>query len=111
MMPYLIMAMLGLFPLTISGGLFLAGVISIPVALFEVSRFNGDYYALFNTLWLLSLFAGISLWLQTGQLLMLMKLYRESTVDPLTELINRRVLLRQASQEQKNRLRIHSHFL
>ena len=101
MMPYLIMAMLGLFPLTISGGLFLAGVISIPVALFEVSRFNGDYYALFNTLWLLSLFAGISLWLQTGQLLMLLKLYRESTVDPLTELINRRVLLRQASQEQK----------
>lgn len=101
MMPYLIMAMLGLFPLTVSGGLFLASVIFIPVALFEASRFNGDYYALFNALWLLSLFAGISLWLQTGQLLMLLKLYRESTVDPLTELINRRVLLRQASQEQK----------
>lgn len=101
MMPYLIMAMLGLFPLTISGGLFLVGVIFIPIALFEANQFNGDYYALFNKFWLFSLFSGISLWLQTGQLLMLMKLYRESTVDPLTELINRRVLLRQARQEQK----------
>ena len=102
MMPYLIVAMAGLFPLTIVGGLFLVATIFVPLALFEIDQFNGNYLQLFNKFWLLSSFAGISLWLQGGQLTMLLKLYRESTVDPLTGLINRRVLIRQAHLEQQH---------
>ncbi len=45
------------------------------------------------------MFAGVTLWLQTGQLVMLMKLYRESTLDPLTGLINRRVLMKRLEKE------------
>ena len=100
MMPYLIVVMAGLFPLTIVGGLLLTATILLPLALFEIDQFNGNYLQLFDKFWLLSLFAGISLWMQSGQLSMLMELYRESTVDPLTGLINRRVLLRQAHLEQ-----------
>ena len=102
MMPYLIVVMAGLFPLTIVGGLLLTATILLPLALFEIDQFNGNYLQLFDKFWLLSLFAGISLWMQSGQLSMLMELYRESTVDPLTGLINRRVLLRQAHLEQQH---------
>lgn len=94
MMPYLILAMIGLFPLTIRGGLILISLIFIPFMLVQVHFFQGDYWQMFNAVWLFILFAGISLWLQIAQLSMLMNLYRESTIDPLTKLINRRVMLR-----------------
>jgi diguanylate cyclase (GGDEF)-like protein len=98
MMPFLIIAMLGLFPLTISGGIMLLATIFFPVLILEMSQASSSYLEIIDKLWLLILFGGVSLWLQTGQLVMLMKLYRESTVDPLTGLINRRVLMRQIEQ-------------
>jgi diguanylate cyclase (GGDEF)-like protein len=96
MMPFFILAMLGLFPLTISGGLFVIVCMFTPFVFYNLVIVNQPFWLFFNEVWLFILFAGISLWLQLGQLSMLMKLYRESTVDPLTKLINRRVLLRLA---------------
>jgi len=104
MMPYLIIAMLGLFPVTILGGLILITIVFIPFAAFELTQVQDSLWPTFNAFWLFSLFGGISLWLQTSQLSMLMKLYRESTVDPLTKLINRRVLMRMAEKEQQQSL-------
>lgn len=101
MMPYLIVAMLGLFPLTLLGGLVVITMVFLPFISFEIMQLQSNIWPLVNAAWLFSLFAGISLWLQTSQLSMLMKLYRESTVDPLTKLINRRVLMRVAEKEQK----------
>ncbi len=95
--PYLIIAMLGLFPLTVSGGVALLSVISLPLAMLEYIQYSGNYTAVIDKLWLFVLFGGICLWLQSGQMVMLMKLYRESTVDSLTGLINRRVLMRQVT--------------
>lgn len=97
MMPYLIVAMLGLFPLTILSGMVLLTVIAGPLLVFEYMQSAGNYVGFIDKFWLLMLFGGISLWLQSGQLVMLMKLYRESTIDPLTGLINRRVLMRQVA--------------
>lgn len=97
MMPYLIVAMLGLYPLTIRGGVTLLTFIAIPLFIFEYLHRSTNFISLIDQMWLLMLFGGIALWLQTGQLLMLMKLYRESTIDPLTGLINRRVLMRQVT--------------
>jgi diguanylate cyclase (GGDEF)-like protein len=99
MMPYFILAMLGLFPLTISGGIFVVFCVFTPFVIYKLVLINQPYWLFCNDVWLFMLFAGISLWIQVGQLSMLMKLYRESTIDPLTKLINRRVLLRMA---QKN---------
>lgn len=93
--PFLTIAMLGLFPLTIIGGITLLSVISIPLVILEYIQYTGNYTAVIDKVWLLGLFGGISLWLQSGQMVMLMKLYRESTIDSLTGLINRRVLMRQ----------------
>lgn len=100
MLPYLIVAMLGLFPLTILGGVTLISVVFVPFISYEISQYQDSLWPVINTAWLFMLFAGISLWLQTSQLSMLMKLYRESTVDPLTKLINRRVLMRVVEKEQ-----------
>jgi diguanylate cyclase (GGDEF)-like protein len=101
MMPYFILAMLGLFPLTISGGFFVIFCIFTPFVIYNLVLVNKPFWLFFNDVWLFMLFAGISLWLQVGQLSMLMKLYRESTVDPLTKLINRRVLLRLARRSHE----------
>jgi diguanylate cyclase (GGDEF)-like protein len=101
MMPYFILAMLGLFPLTISGGFFVICCIFTPFVIYNLVLVNKPFWLFFNDVWLFMLFAGISLWLQVGQLSMLMKLYRESTVDPLTKLINRRVLLRLARRSHE----------
>jgi diguanylate cyclase (GGDEF)-like protein len=101
MMPYFILAMLGLFPLTISVGFFVIFCIFTPFVIYNLVLVNKPFWLFFNDIWLFMLFAGISLWLQVGQLSMLMKLYRESTVDPLTKLINRRVLLRLARRSHE----------
>ena len=101
MMPFFILAMLGLFPLTIGGGLFVVACVFTPFVIFKLLLVNQPFWLFFNDVWLFMLFAGISLWLQVGQLSMLMKLYRESTVDPLTKLINRRVLLRLAQRSHE----------
>jgi diguanylate cyclase (GGDEF)-like protein len=101
MMPYFILAMLGLFPLTISGGFFVIFCIFTPFVIYNLVLVKQPFWLFFNDVWLFMLFAGISLWLQIGQLSMLMKLYRESTIDPLTKLINRRVLLRLAKRSHE----------
>ena len=87
--------MLGLFPLTIRQGLTLYGFITSSTVLFGLLFLSSSYASVIHQLWQLCLFGGVAIWLQLGQLSMLMKLYRESTVDPLTGLINRRVLMRQ----------------
>lgn len=92
--PFLIITMLGLFPLTIRLGLFLFCFISSSILAFGFLFLNLSYTSLIHEFWQLTLFGGVATWLQLGQLSMLMKLYRESTVDPLTGLINRRVLMR-----------------
>jgi diguanylate cyclase (GGDEF)-like protein len=87
--------MLGLFPLTIRLGVILFFCISFSIASFNYLFLNLPITTIMHQLWQHSLFGGVAIWLQLGQLSMLMKLYRESTIDPLTGLINRRVLMRQ----------------
>jgi diguanylate cyclase (GGDEF)-like protein len=98
-LPFLMVALLAVVPLTLlegvsylllSGGFYIAGELLFG-SLFTL-RALGD-------LWLLSLLGLIALWVQTTQLHMLMRLYREATRDVLTGLVNRRVLFRWLEQE------------
>ena len=91
----MIIVMLGLFPLTlISSFLIMMLVVIVPYLGLQVWLDRVVSQETFNMLVLFLLFMGIVLWLQSGQLLMLLKLYRESTRDALTGLINRRVLMK-----------------
>lgn len=99
MMPFLTIAMLGVFPLTLLWGLAL--IATVVLIQLGVAASLGRLMTVdtLNTVWALLMFGGIALWVQAGQLLMLLKLYRESTQDPLTGLINRRVMMKRLATE------------
>ncbi len=93
--PFLMIALTGLFPLTLLVGLANILLISAFFVVLAILQGNLTSIETLNQLWVLVLVSGCTLWIQSGQLLMLLKLYRESTRDPLTGLINRRVLMKQ----------------
>ncbi|MCH7880083.1 MAG: GGDEF domain-containing protein [Proteobacteria bacterium] len=98
-MPFMAIAFMGLFPATLIYSLSVMGMIILSYVGLEF--WLGSLFTIetINTLWILFMIAGVALIIETGQLLMLLKLYRESTRDPLTGLINRRVLMKQFSAE------------
>ena len=98
-MPYLVIAMLAVYPVTLLGSSCLIGAVFVATLLTESWINPLLTFEALNKFWLFAMFAGITLWIQSGQLLMLLKLYRESTMDPLTGLINRRVLMKRLSAE------------
>jgi len=101
-MPMMMIALTGLFPLTLLCGACVAIAITACYLGLQFSLGALGSSETLNTLWVLSLVTSVTLWIQCGQLLMLLKLYRESTRDALTGLINRRVLMKQfeLAQEQ-----------
>ncbi len=99
LMPFMMISMLGIFPLTMGWGIALIAIVfcihlGLVTSLGQLMTANTA-----NSFWVLSVLSGISLWVQSSQLLMLMRLYRESTRDPLTGLINRRVLMKRLTAE------------
>ncbi|MFP3345596.1 GGDEF domain-containing protein, partial [Halomonas sp. SIMBA_159] len=48
--------------------------------------------------WLQNVLAIVVIWSQLSKLYMLMRLYRQATLDPLTGIYNRRMLLQQAQK-------------
>lgn len=99
-MPHLLVVMLALFPLTLQFGLMMVFVTLVAFFIVQYMLLQLGSFEMYTDLWLLLLFAGIALWIQAGQLLMLLRLYRESTRDALTGLINRRVLVKLLDSEQ-----------
>lgn len=91
-LPLLVMALMTIVPLTLLEGLgYLVLIISIFIItqLLSNSLLNIDKL---EQLWLLLLLGVTALWVQSAQLHMLLRLYREATRDALTGLVNRRVL-------------------
>jgi|TARA_B100000315_G_scaffold162952_1_gene151405 diguanylate cyclase (GGDEF)-like protein len=107
-LPLMAIALMGLFPATLVYGV--AVIAMIFVCYIGLEYWLGTLGSLqtLNFIWTLMMAAGVALWIESGQLLMLLRLYRESTRDPLTGLINRRVLMKQllaevAMQEESGR--------
>ncbi|MGM0595007.1 MAG: GGDEF domain-containing protein [Pseudomonadota bacterium] len=98
-LPFLIMALLTIVPLTFLEGITFTGMV---IGFFIVTKLlEGTLFTIpaMGDLWLLLLLASIALWVQMTQLHMLMRLYREATRDALTGLVNRRVLSTKLEQE------------
>lgn len=98
-LPFLIMALLTIVPLTFIEGI---AYTSLVIAFFLLTKIvQGTLLTIpaMGDLWLLLLLGGIALWVQMTQLHMLMRLYREATRDALTGLVNRRVLSTKLEQE------------
>lgn len=98
-LPFLIMALLTIVPLTFLEGVAFTGLV---IAFFVITKFaQGTLLTIpaMGDLWLLLLLGAIAMWVQMTQLHMLMRLYREATRDALTGLVNRRVLADKLEQE------------
>jgi diguanylate cyclase (GGDEF)-like protein len=99
--PYVMIAQLAIFALTLLEGLALAlpvFLIVLATAAVKGSFFSADTVA---NLWLLGLLLSLALWAQMSQLQMLLRLYRQATRDPLTALLNRRALMGRLSEEME----------
>ncbi len=100
--PFLLVAMLSVFPLTILEASVLgAGLI---ITLLYNDFFAGILFTLegFKDLWLISTLLIIALWANQAQLHMLLRLYRQATRDPLTGLLNRRIMTERVKELSKN---------
>ncbi|MGL5286210.1 MAG: diguanylate cyclase domain-containing protein [Aeromonas sp.] len=95
--PYLMISLFAVFPLPLLMGL------GLSLFIFVVLLF-GRWFLLeqpllgmetLTQLWLMLLFTLAAAWVQCGQLNMLLRLYRESTTDELTGMMNRRLLMKQ----------------
>ena len=104
-LPFLIIVMHCIFPLTLVEG--------VSLALCTITLLSlGDLYqgALLSArglsgLWLMVLIMGVAVWAQLSQLHMQLRLFNEATTDPLTGLLNRRTLMKQLSHVQQQSLR------
>lgn len=98
-LPFLMMALLTIVPLTLLEGFTYTGLI---LAFFVSTKLlEGKLFTIpvLGELWLLLLLAVVALWVVITQLHILMRLYREATRDALTGLVNRRVLAAKLAQE------------
>ncbi len=99
--PYVMIAQLAIFAMTLVESLMLA----LPVFLIVLASaaVDGQLFTAGTvaTLWLLGLLLSLALWAQMSQLLMLLRLYRQATRDPLTGLVNRRALMDRLAEEMQ----------
>lgn len=104
--PLLIIAFLSVFPLTITESLGIGLLVLLIqfVALLTTGQLNSAYG--WQDLWQLVTVLGISLWANHSQVSTLMRLYRQASMDSLTGLLNRGVLLQQLHEliRQRNQL-------
>lgn len=91
-LPYITVVLLAIFPLTLMEGLSYSSLVGITFLFSEIYFNETLTVTSLGNIWLLTLLAGIVIWAQLAQLQMLLRLYREASRDPLTGLVNRRVL-------------------
>jgi len=91
-LPYITVVLLAIFPLTLMEGLGYASLVGVTFLFSEIYFTETLTIISLGNIWLLTLLAGIVIWAQLAQLQMLLRLYREASRDPLTGLVNRRVL-------------------
>lgn len=98
--PYLMISLFAVFPLTLMMGLLISLLIFVSLLGGRCLLLGQPLFGMetLNQLWLLGMFTLAAAWVQCGQLNMLLRLYRESTTDELTGMMNRRLLMKKISQ-------------
>ena len=111
--PYFLLALLAVLPLPIRSGLRAAVVMIVAILATDywLDSRTLDNGELIDRVWLLLCFSLAMIWVQAGQLRMLLDLYRESTRDPLTRLMNRRLFMRQLEDTRRHSRREQSYTL
>lgn len=103
--PLLLLAFLSVFPLTLIESLGVGLLVfCIQLAAFLVTG-KLTTASGWQDLWLMGIILSISLWANHSQISALLRLYRQASMDSLTGLLNRGVLIKQLEQlyQQRNR--------
>lgn len=98
-LPFLIIAIHCVFPLTLKEGCLLAAFTIVTLSLDELIQRQMLTLTSLNNLWLLTVIMGIAIWAQLSQLHMQLKLFEQATTDALTGLLTRRSFMSQAEAE------------
>lgn len=104
-LPFLIIVMHCIFPLTLLEGAGLAMLTITLLSLDELYRGVLFSYGGLAELWLMCLIMGVAIWAQLSQLHMTIKLFNEATTDPLTGVFNRRTLMEHLDHIKRQALR------
>lgn len=93
LLPIIHVAMLTIFPITIRESLTLMAITAITQV--SVDHISGILFSPENlaNYWLQNLVAAMVIWSQLSKLRMMMQMYRQATLDPLTGIYNRRQIL------------------
>ncbi|MEH6652321.1 MAG: GGDEF domain-containing protein [Motiliproteus sp.] len=104
-LPFLIVVMHSIFPLTLAEGTVLSLLTISLLSLDEL--FSGSLLSFEGIayLWLMCLLMGVAIWAQLSQLHMQLNLFNQATTDPLTGLLNRRALIKQLDLVEQQMLR------
>lgn len=96
---YLLLALMALFPLTVRNSLWVSGwIILVTVGVDYAVASAIEEPRILHQVWGGLLFAGVSLWAQAEQLLVLLRHHREASTDDLTRLMSRRPFVQQLVQ-------------
>ena len=98
-LPFLMAALIGIFPLTFKEGGAYAAVLLTAVVASDLAYGTLLTVPGLRDIWLLALLLVVAFWGQLSQLDMLLRLHREATRDALTGLVNRRVIVRRLERE------------
>ncbi|MCG7497014.1 GGDEF domain-containing protein [Vibrio sp. Of7-15] len=93
LLPIIHVAMLTIFPITIRESLTLMAITAVTQV--SVDHISGILFSPENlaNYWLQNLVAAMVIWSQLSKLRMMMQMYRQATLDPLTGIYNRRQIL------------------
>lgn len=102
LLPIIHVAILTILPVTLKESLCMLAVTAVTQLL--VDYLSGHLFSPENiaSYWLQNVLALMVVWSQLSKLHMLMRLYRQATLDPLTGIYNRRMLLQLADKQLAN---------
>jgi diguanylate cyclase (GGDEF)-like protein len=106
--PFMLIAMLMVFPLTAKEGLIQSALVILALVGKHLVYDSITTVRAIQDFWLISVLIIVMFWSQLSQVSMLLRLYRQASRDPLTNLYNRIVIFRQLrilakSAERRNK--------
>ncbi|NAW85589.1 GGDEF domain-containing protein [Photobacterium halotolerans] len=102
LLPILHVAILTILPITLKESLCLLAFTAVTEIAVDLQTGAVLMPETLANYWLQNVLAIVVTWSQLSKLYMLMRLYRQATLDPLTGIYNRRMLLQQAQKAMEN---------
>lgn len=107
LLPFVYVVILAILPLTVKESLSLMVVTALSQIYVDVQSSALLSFETLALYWLQTVVGLLVIWAQTSKLHMMLRLYRHATLDPLTGIYNRRMLLTLAKRDFEN-TRVHS---